>query len=407
MAPLATRRAAAGLALVGAAMLLGVAGAAWPDGDRSAPSARLRSGIGSAPGSPPPATGEPGAPVTTPSPGSFTLVAAGDVLVHPDLWEQAAADAAASGAAGRDFRPLLAGVRPLVEGADLAVCHLETPVAGNGEEPSGYPSFSVPTEIVPALADTGFDACTTASNHTFDDGAAGVDRTLAALDAAGLAHAGSARTPEEAASLTVVPAGGPDVALLSYTFGFNGVPSPRGETWRSNLIDEARIRADAAAARAAGADVVVVALHWGDEYDPTPTAEQRTLGPALVRSPDVDLVLGHHTHVVQPVEHVEGEWIVYGMGNFIAHHDTPGAANQEGLLVRLTFTEGPLGWRVTQAEYAALLVTRGDPIRLVDVGALAAPGDRVRLQEAWDRTAAVVGSLGATDAGFRPIGRRP
>ena len=158
MAPLATRQAAAGLALVGAAVLLGVAGAAWPDGDRSAPSARLRSGIGSAPGSPPPTTGEPGAPVTTPSPGSFTLVAAGDVLVHPDLWEQAAADAAASGAAGRDFRPLLSGVRPLVEGADLAVCHLETPVAGNGEEPSGYPSFSVPTEIVPALADTGFDA---------------------------------------------------------------------------------------------------------------------------------------------------------------------------------------------------------------------------------------------------------
>ena len=153
--------------------------------------------------------------------------------------------------------------------------------------------------------------------------------------------------------------------------------------------------------------MVVVALHWGDEYDPTPTAEQRTLGPALVRSPDVDLVLGHHTHVVQPVEHVDGEWVVYGMGNFIAHHDTPGAANQEGLLVRLTFTEGPLGWRVTQAEYAALLVTRGDPVRLVDVGALAAPGDRVRLQEAWDRTAAVVGSVGATDAGFRPIGRRP
>ncbi len=278
---------------------------------------------------------------------------------------------------------------------------------------AGYPSFSVPPEIVPALADTGFDACTTASNHTYDRGAAGVDRTLAALDAAGIAHAGSARTPEEAATTTLLPVEGADVALLSYTFGFNGVPAPAGESWRADTIDEARIRADAAAARAGGAEVVVVALHWGDEYDPAPTAGQRTLGPALVRSPDVDLVLGHHTHVVQPVERVDGEWVVYGMGNFVAHHATPGPPNEEGVLVRFTFTEGPDGWRVTDAEYAPLLVTRGDPVRLVDVGATAGPGPgagappRARLQEAWDRTTTVVGSLGATGDGLRPIGRRP
>ena len=401
MAPPAGRRSVATLALAAAAAVLGLAGAAQPEDDRSATAAPTTASTPAPVGS----TGAPGP--TAPPPRSFTLVAAGDVLLHPRLWDQAAADAAAAGLTGRDFRPLLAGVRPLVDEADVAVCHLETPVAGPGEEPAGYPSFSVPPEILPALADTGFDACTTASNHTFDRGAAGVDRTLDALDAAGVAHSGSARTPEEAAAITVVPAGGADVALLSYTFGFNGVPPPGGDAWRSNPIDEGRIRADAATARAGGAEVVVVALHWGDEYDPTPTVAQRTLGPALVRSPDIDLVLGHHTHVVQPVEHVDGEWVVYGMGNLVAHHDTPGAPNQEGLLVRLTFAEGPAGWRVAAAEFAALLVTQDGPVRLVDVGASTPSGDPSRWQEAWDRTVSVVGALGAADHGLRPIGRRP
>jgi Bacterial capsule synthesis protein PGA_cap len=126
---------------------------------------------------------------------SFTLVAGGDVLLHEPLWAQAEADGAAAGTGGLDFRPLLAGVAPIVQGADVAICHLETPLAPPGGPYQGYPTFSVPPEIAPALADTGFDACSTASNHTFDQGAAGVDRTLATLDAAGIRHAGSARTP--------------------------------------------------------------------------------------------------------------------------------------------------------------------------------------------------------------------
>jgi poly-gamma-glutamate capsule biosynthesis protein CapA/YwtB (metallophosphatase superfamily) len=357
----------------------------------------------------PPSTAPEPAPAPTPTPRSLTLVATGDVLLHEALWDQARADAAAAGAPGLDFRPLLAGVEPLVDGADLAICHLETPVADPGGPVAGYPAFSVPPEIVPALADVGFDACTTASNHTYDRGAAGIDRTLAALDAAGIRHAGSARDPAEAATTTLMPVAGADVALLSYTFGFNGIPAPDGQAWRSNPIDEARIAADAARARAEGADVVVVALHWGDEYRSEPTTQQRELGPALARSPDVDLVLGHHAHVVQPVEPVDGEWVVYGMGNMVAHHGTRLPANEEGLLVRVTFTEGAAGWRASLAEYAPLLVTRwGGPIRLVDVDATLAagvpdPAQRARLEQASDRTTAAVEALGGPAQGLRPV----
>jgi len=342
-------------------------------------------------------------------PRSFTLVAGGDVLLHEPLWAQAEADGAAAGTGGLDFRPLLAGVAPIVQGADVAICHLETPLAPPGGPYHGYPAFSVPPDIASALADTGFDACSTASNHTFDQGAAGIDRTLATLDAAGIRHAGSARTPEEAEAITLIPTPVADVALLSYTFGFNGIPAPGGEDWRGARIDEGRILADAARARAAGAEVVVVALHWGEEYQSEPTPTQRDLGPRLVASPDIDLVLGHHAHVVQPVEAVGGEWVVYGMGNFVAHQSTVLPANEEGLLVRFTFTDGPGGWHAASAEYAALLVRRpGPPIRLVDAGAARAdpalaPADRARAQEAWDRTTAAVGALGATGAGLVPL----
>ena len=352
----------------------------------------------------------PGDLATAPEAGrAFTLVATGDVLLHGTLVDQARADAAAAGLAGLDFRPLLAGVEPLVSAADLAICHLETPIAPAGGPYAGYPAFSVPPEIAPALADVGYDACSTASNHTYDRGAGGVDRTLDALDAAGIRHAGSARTPSEAEAVTVVDVAGAGVALLSYTYGFNGVPPPGGQVWRSNPIDEARILADAGRARAAGADVVVVALHWGDEYRSEPNAQQRALGPRLVRSADVDLVLGHHAHVVQPVEPVGGEWVVYGMGNLVAHHGTSNPANEEGLLVRFTFTEAPGGWRVTRAEYAPLLVAKSPPpVRLLDIAVALASGRggatrRDRLEQAWARTTAVVSSLGGPAHGLTPV----
>ena len=363
-----------------------------------------------------PLTAAPDASVSTPPPApaprSITLVATGDVLLHEPLWEQARQDAEATGQDALDFAPQLAAIRPIVESADVAVCHLETPLAAPDGPYEGYPTFSGPPQILSALVATGYDACTTASNHTFDQGAAGVDRTLDALDAAGLEHTGSARTAQEGARTVILDvaaaAGSVRLALLSYTFGFNGIPFPGGETWRSNLIDEPRILGDAQLARQQGAEIVVVAVHWGTEFDQDPNAEQLTLGPRLLASPDIDLVLGHHAHVVQPVEQVDGEWVVYGLGNLVAAHATPGEPLREGLLVRFGFTEQPDGrFRATAAGYAPLLVTDPYPARVLDVAAALRAADSAasmeRLQEAWDRTTTVVSSRGAADVGLSPL----
>jgi poly-gamma-glutamate synthesis protein (capsule biosynthesis protein) len=152
-----------------------------------------------------------------------------------------------------------------------------------------------------------------------------------------------------------------------------------------------------------------VALHWGDEYEHEPNDQQDALAPRLIRSPDIDLLLGHHAHVVQPVEPIDGEWAVYGMGNLVSDHGSRSPEKQEGLLVRFTFTETPAGWRTTAAEFAPLLTDDRGPIRILDVRrSLADPATdpdlRRALQAAHDRTTVIVDQRGATQAGLRPIG---
>ncbi|WP_298321854.1 CapA family protein [Haloactinopolyspora sp.] len=360
----------------------------------------------------PPAATPSASPTPTPQPRTFTLAATGDVLLHERLWVQARKDAAAG--TTMDFAPQLASIKPVISAADLAICHLEVPLAPADGPYEGYPTFSGPPQVVTGLAATGYDACTTASNHTFDQGAAGVDRTLEMLDQAGLAHAGSARSPQEAQRTSILQVdtdGAPvTVALLSYTFGFNGIPYPDGETWRSNEIVEADIVADAATARADGADVVVAALHWGDEYVHEPNELQRDLAPQLIRSPDIDLLLGHHAHVVQPVQNVDGEWIVYGMGNLMANHAEPQGPKSEGLLTRFTFTENldDGGFDVSAAEYLPLYQTYEPPVEVLDVVTALRTGDvgtagKARLEQALARTTQVVESLGGADDGLRML----
>jgi len=331
-------------------------------------------------------------------PDELTLVATGDVLLHERLWTTAKRD-------GRngdwDFAPVMSSVKPLVQGADLAVCHLETPLAPLGGPYRGYPLFQGPPQIAAALKQTGYDVCTTASNHSFDSGAAGVDRTLRTLERAGLRHAGTARTPAEAERPTIIDVRGVKIALLSYTYGFNGLPYPDGDTWRAGTIDVPTIKAMAKKARDAGADIVVVSCHWGTEYSSKLNDQQREVAPQLLADSNIDLLLGHHAHVVQPMEQHNGKWVAYGLGNLIAAHREPTSPKAEGLLVRFTFKRSGDRWTTAAAEYAPLLMTDALPVRVLDVRReLAKTGlaaaRRTRLERAERRTTATVQSLGAT-----------
>ncbi len=305
--------------------------------------------------------------------------------------DQAAADARGGRRGGFDFMPMLARLDPVIGQADLGVCHVETPLAPRSGPFLGYPAFSSPPQIVDAIRRLGYDTCSTASNHAIDQGEAGVRRTLAALDRAGVRHAGTARNAAEAAKTNILDVKGVKVAHLSYTYGTNGIPKPEGEPWIVNAgLDSGRILADAARAKRSGADVVLVSLHWGEEYQHEATPEQRRLAAALLRSRDVDLILGDHAHVVQPFERINGKWVVYGMGNQVANPSANIQATHEGLVAMFTFTWDPRVRRWgARPSFVPTLVAAGPPIRLRTL-VRGDSGDQASI----DATTRVVRSLG-------------
>ncbi len=375
-----------------AAILLGLAGCTGPAGRPQPPVVASASGTYSSSPSP-----------TQPT--TITIVGSGDVLLHPPLWDQAKSDAQGDGLTGYDFEPILAGVKDVVSSADLAICHLETPIAPVGGPYSGFPRFSVPPQITTALAATGYDTCSTASNHTIDQGEAGVDRTIAALDAAGIRHAGSYPSAAAHATVNMLAVKGVKIAHLAYAFGFNGLQRPAGKSWLANLIDVPAILSEARRARAEGAQIVVVSLHFGTEYQHAPNDQQLTVARRLLASPDVDLLLGHHAHAVQPFEKIGDKWVAYGHGNEISHHAEPNNDNREGILSRFTFSRvSPGHWQVTKAEAIPIWMALS-PDRLVQIPtALADPAtsaeQRSVMLAALTRISSYLDARGADKAGL-------
>ncbi|GLZ41516.1 CapA family protein [Actinokineospora sp. NBRC 105648] len=345
----------------------------------------------------PATTTPPASTAAAPAPSEgFTLIAGGDVLIHPALTTQAEAD----GGGTRDYAPLLAGIKPAIESADVALCHLETPLADKAGPFRGYPRFSGPPEIATALATTGFDTCSTASNHTLDQGPTGVTNTLKALDAAKITHTGSARSAAEAAKPLIRDVKGTKVGFVSYTFGLNtGTSRPPGAPWTANLLATTEVIAEAKAARAAGAEVVVASIHWGIEGKHEATTDQQRTAKALLTNPAIDLIIGHHAHVVQPIEKIGEKWVTYGLGNMIARHEEPKGDTEEGVLARFHFTKSPTGWTTDRAEYLPILTDLGPPLRLRDL-TTDTTVNQARKTQALTRTDQTIQSRGATSAGL-------
>jgi poly-gamma-glutamate capsule biosynthesis protein CapA/YwtB (metallophosphatase superfamily) len=344
------------------------------------------------------------APASTPAtPRTVTLVANGDLLWHNTVWMSAQAEAKRTGKGidGFDFDPMFAALKPIISGADVAICHEEVPFSAKGGPYKNYPVFAAPPEIATWIKSMGWDACTNASNHSVDAGVTGLIRTDTALEQAGVDYVGTFRSAAERATPVIyTTANGVKVGIVSGTYGLNGFTLPSDEKWAVSFLTADNILAQAKAARRAGADIVVVDMHDGNEYQVQPTTEQVALAKTLTASDDVDLVIGEHVHVIQPVTKMNGKWVVYGMGNLIAQQPTTQPRTYEGLTMRFTFT-GTAGGRytVSKASYIGTYFTNGDPIRVYPVVSSLASGTgpTARLQTARTAIAASVNLLGNND----------
>jgi len=336
-----------------------------------------------------------------------TLAFTGDTLAHSGVVAQANANARrdeAPAGAEYDFAPMFELVEPYLSTADVAICHLETPLSPDNTDLSGYPTFNVPREMADALVGAGYDGCTFASNHSLDRRPEGVADSLGVLDDVGLLHSGAARDQAEFTEPTIYDANGIAVASLSYSYGFNGFTEPADTPWLVNEIDLDEIAVEAMAARDAGAEYVVLSVHWGTEYRHDPS-EFQLEHAQLFAELDVDLIIGHHAHVVQPVTEVHGVPTVYGLGNFLSNQSANCCAvgSQDGMIMQVHLHELATGGFETFLTYVPTRVDRSDFTIVPVVDALADPElaslPDEELQASRDRTSEVVYRLGQDDVG--------
>jgi poly-gamma-glutamate capsule biosynthesis protein CapA/YwtB (metallophosphatase superfamily) len=281
----------------------------------------------------------PPQPSAPPPPAEATMLSVGDIMMHtPQLPGAYDEDSGTY-----DFSNFFIQVRSRVKAADWSFANLETPIAGDERGFKGYPLFNAPTALADALADAGFDIISTANNHALDQGYDGLVHTLETLRAKGLIPVGTADSEEAAKQIPLVEKNGIVNAFLAFTYGTNGIPVPKDKPYAVHLIDEENMAEQIQQARALGADVVSVSLHFGNEYQRQPSEEQRSIARGAILA-GADVVLGHHPHVVQPYEWFRAETedgeireglIIYSHGNFISNQF--GDYKEYGAIFEVTF----------------------------------------------------------------------
>lgn len=251
------------------------------------------------------------------------LIFAGDAMQHQGQLDQALLE---GDGIRYDYSDCFRLIAPTITEADYAVANLEVPLGG-GPKYSGYPCFSAPDSYAEALRDAGFDMLLTANNHCLDSGDRAARRTLTALDSLGIDHIGTYRDALQRDSLVpfIKDIKGIKFGFLNYTYGTNGI-RPR-DGMEVAIIDRDRIAEEMTRTREAGAEILVVTMHWGNEYVLHENAAQRSLAQFLIDR-GADLIIGGHPHVVQPMRVVRNEkenkdvLVVYSLGNLISNMKT-------------------------------------------------------------------------------------
>lgn len=293
------------------------------------------------------------------NPAEATLIFVGDAMQH-----QAQLDRAKELGKGEyDYSDCFSLIAPDIRKADYAVCNLEVPLGG-GPDYSGYPCFSAPDSYAVALKDAGFDMMLTANNHCLDRRDKAARRTLWALDSLGIDHVGTYKNLEERDSLVpfVKDINGIKIAFLNYTYGTNGILPKDGV--EVSLIDKEKMQREINLAREKGAELLVVAMHWGIEYVLLENNVQRDIADFLIEL-GVDMIIGGHPHVVQPMKVVKNEkedkdvLLVYSLGNFISNMNS--ADTRGGAMVWATVKRDLNGKaRLSGADYELIFSAKPD-----------------------------------------------
>jgi len=263
---------------------------------------------------------------------SINFIAAGDNLFHESLLNSQFKNGV------YDFSSIYTEVKSIIQNADLAFINQETPMAGESFGYSGYPAFNSPQSLAKTHVDTGFDIVNLANNHAMDKGADGLYATLDHLNSIKEFTVIGAR--KEGPSARIITKNNITLGFLSYTYGLNGNTLPKDNPNLVSLISRKKIEEEVVSLRPL-CDFLVVSMHWGDEYMLQPNKDQIDLAVFLANL-NVDLIIGHHPHVLQRVETLkrpDGKETIcyYSLGNFISHQRE--RERIIGALLALTFVK--------------------------------------------------------------------
>lgn len=267
-----------------------------------------------------------------------TILSVGDIMFHmPQVNAAYVPDNQ-----NYNFTSVFKYVKEYVNSADISIANFETVTFGNEIGFSGFPRFNSPVETLKAIKDTGFDILNTANNHALDQGKKGLVNTIDYIEQYKMKNIGTYKERDN--NILIEKVNEINIAFLSYSYGFNGLKQLLTEDEQSYMIssiDEDRIREDIEKAKSLETDIIVVYIHWGNEYEREPSEYQRELGRKMVEW-GANVVLGTHPHVIQETEIVDNDgkdnFIIYSMGNFLSNQSEKSMGNkytEDGIMVNI------------------------------------------------------------------------
>ena len=270
---------------------------------------------------------------------SFTMAITGDIMCHNTIYQDAKTKSK------YDFSYIFDDVKYYLQTADITVGNLETTFAGSKVGYSSYPKFNTPEALAKNLKKAGFDVLSTANNHCLDTGYKGIESTIKYLDQADISHTGTYTSKKEQKTILIKNVKGIKIAFLSFTYGTNGIPIPKGKEYCVNLNTKKNISQQLKLAKQEDPDIICVSMHWGTKYETSQNKTQKELADYLFEN-GVDIIIGNHPHVLQPMEKrtiklnngtKKQGFIVYSLGNFLA--DQSKSYTRDTVILNLQITK--------------------------------------------------------------------
>lgn len=277
----------------------------------------------------------------------LSLIMVGDALIHDDIYIDAKTNN------GYDFKPMLSLIKDKVSNYDLAYYNQETILGGTEIGLSSYPAFNSPYEVGDAFIDASFNLVSLATNHTIDRGETAVINSKNYWNKhQNVLATGSYTSQEERNIERILTKNNISYTMLNYTYGTNGIKLPTGKDYLVNIwpvtgnnpnTDTAyqnykeTVRKDIESIRDK-VDLLMVAMHWGVEYQLTPNSYQKDMAQYLANL-GVDIIIGTHPHVIQPIEWIDNTLVIYSLGNFISAHEVINMDNRVGLMSSIDITK--------------------------------------------------------------------